>query len=289
MACPEGRLTAENGSKQRFYFAVASELATLLSRGNGRIIFRRLADAISEQNWFTVLLEVLIIFVGIFIGLQVDRWKEGRKDRHSEIEYLQRIETELGKDIAEFETSIRLASRRLEYARLTIAAVNDPESARREPTGFVRALVRAGFTYSPVVSDHTFEEIKSAGELSIIRQVELRIAITEYYQQVRQYGQWNYIRELNQTEYLKRQAGILTPEQFQAFWVTRHASEIPEDEAVRAFEKMLTRPAFIDWLPMVVATLTDARINYEAAKDTAEDLRHKIATSLGRHSINRSI
>ena len=45
------------------------------------MILRRLAEAVREQNWFTVVLEVLIVVVGIFIGLQVDDWAERRATR----------------------------------------------------------------------------------------------------------------------------------------------------------------------------------------------------------------
>ena len=41
------------------------------------MILRRLAEGIREQNWFTVVLEVLIVVVGIFIGLQVDDRNKG--------------------------------------------------------------------------------------------------------------------------------------------------------------------------------------------------------------------
>lgn len=42
------------------------------------MILRNLAEAMREQNWFTVVLEVLIVVVGIFIGLQVDDFVEQR-------------------------------------------------------------------------------------------------------------------------------------------------------------------------------------------------------------------
>lgn len=251
------------------------------------MILQRIAASMKKRDWGTVVLEVLIVVVGLFIGLQVDDWNQRRLDRERETEYLQRIDRELAADIAEFERGVTLANRRREYARLIMGAVEAPEAVRRDPTGFFRALVRAGFTYSPTISDHTFEEIKSAGELGIIRDTELRSAITEYYQQVRQYGQWSYLREITQTEYIKRQAGILTAEQFQAFWVTRDAPEVPREEAMAAFERMLAKQAFIEWLPMVVANRTDANGMYGAAKGTAEILRAKIAESLGSAEIDR--
>ena len=48
------------------------------------MILRRLAEAMAEQNWFIILIEVLVVVVGIFIGLQVDDWNESRKDRQDE-------------------------------------------------------------------------------------------------------------------------------------------------------------------------------------------------------------
>ena len=64
------------------------------------MILRRLADAIREQNWFTVVLEVLIVVVGIFFGLQMDDWNERRKERVMEREYLERL-------LADAENSVR--------------------------------------------------------------------------------------------------------------------------------------------------------------------------------------
>ena len=55
------------------------------------MILRKLASAIQEQNWFTVVLEISIVVVGIFIGLQVDSWNEERKNWALEQQYLERL------------------------------------------------------------------------------------------------------------------------------------------------------------------------------------------------------
>ena len=55
------------------------------------MILRRLADAIRDQSWFTVALEIMIVVIGIFIGLQVDGWNEWRKERSAERDYLERL------------------------------------------------------------------------------------------------------------------------------------------------------------------------------------------------------
>ncbi len=48
------------------------------------MIIRRLAHAIRDQNWFTVALELAIVVVGIFIGLQVDDWNQRRIEGESD-------------------------------------------------------------------------------------------------------------------------------------------------------------------------------------------------------------
>ena len=44
------------------------------------MIIQRLAQAIRRQDWFQVVIEVLIVIVGIFLGMQVTDWNELRKD-----------------------------------------------------------------------------------------------------------------------------------------------------------------------------------------------------------------
>lgn len=42
------------------------------------MILRRLAKSIRQQDWFTVTLEVVIVVLGVFIGIQVSNWNDAR-------------------------------------------------------------------------------------------------------------------------------------------------------------------------------------------------------------------
>ena len=55
------------------------------------MILRKPAKSIQEQKWFTVALEVTIVVIGIFLGLQVDSLYEERKNRALEQQYLERL------------------------------------------------------------------------------------------------------------------------------------------------------------------------------------------------------
>lgn len=64
------------------------------------MILKRLAEGIKNQDWFVVMVEVMIVVVGIFIGLQVTEWNENRKLK---LEWVLTLEN-LG---AEFTVNIR--------------------------------------------------------------------------------------------------------------------------------------------------------------------------------------
>ena len=48
------------------------------------MILRSMASAIKRQEWFQVIIEILIVVVGIFLGLQVTDWADERAERAEE-------------------------------------------------------------------------------------------------------------------------------------------------------------------------------------------------------------
>jgi hypothetical protein len=58
------------------------------------MILRRLTTALRKQDWFTVVIETLIVVFGVFIGLQVNNWNAARVERNSEQVLLLRLQEE---------------------------------------------------------------------------------------------------------------------------------------------------------------------------------------------------
>jgi hypothetical protein len=52
------------------------------------MILQRISKALRQQDWFTVVIETLIVVFGVFIGLQVNNWNESRQDQQRETRYL---------------------------------------------------------------------------------------------------------------------------------------------------------------------------------------------------------
>jgi len=59
------------------------------------MIIGRIAHAITRQDWSTLLIELFVLVLGIFIGLQVDDWNSARIDRQDEREFLLRLQADL--------------------------------------------------------------------------------------------------------------------------------------------------------------------------------------------------
>ncbi len=45
------------------------------------MILRRLAGDLRHDNWFTVILELVIVVVGLFLAFQLDRWYESQRSK----------------------------------------------------------------------------------------------------------------------------------------------------------------------------------------------------------------
>lgn len=45
------------------------------------MILRRVTEHVKAQNWFAVGVDLVIVMVGVFIGIQVANWNEARIER----------------------------------------------------------------------------------------------------------------------------------------------------------------------------------------------------------------
>ena len=147
-----------------------------------KMIMNRIAGALREQQWSTVFIELLVLIVGIFLGLQVDAWNEQRKDRADETVYLQRMHSDIA--LAE-QLSGRVRERRIQSNAINheVADVLFGRVAADELTDVqCGALHSANFFNIQVVDLPSVLELISTGRLEIIRNAELRTSLLQLQQ-----------------------------------------------------------------------------------------------------------
>src|SRR5210317_368464 len=81
------------------------------------MILRRLMQHVKEQNWFAVGLEVIVVIVGIFLGMQVTEWNDKQKLKSEEVYFLQRLKQEISENIERVTSGIEMRSNRLDNLR----------------------------------------------------------------------------------------------------------------------------------------------------------------------------
>lgn len=142
------------------------------------MILARLKAAIREQNWFAVVLEVFIVVLGVVIGFQISGWGEARADRAKEQAYLHQLANDLHRTERSMIHADSLARPFAEaeafLARAFYLAERPPEDSLLAwfiPSTYFDAI-------RPVLG--TVEALITTGDLALIENDSLRLAITAY-------------------------------------------------------------------------------------------------------------
>ncbi len=149
------------------------------------MILGNLATGLKKRDWETVVMEILIVVVGIFIGLQVDDWNQARIDRADIAEYLERIQKDLKRD-ADFYSFLADEAR---YKRDGLAALKrilgEDGLPDEDPDSFFELVENTssmGWEF-PEVQNVTFLDLQSSGKLALIKDAELRGKLSFFYQE----------------------------------------------------------------------------------------------------------
>ena len=144
------------------------------------MILRHLAVSIREQNWFVVVLEILIVVVGIFIGLQVDDWNKSRQEQNQEQKIINSLRVEVNNNI---ETYLEI-SESLERQQAILVDYYDyltgTREVRPEKADLLSQLCRVGLGQEAPYDNTVYEELLSTGRTGIISDEAVTAALRRY-------------------------------------------------------------------------------------------------------------
>lgn len=145
------------------------------------MILRSITKHVREQNWVAVGIDFLIVVVGVFIGIQVANWNEARLERDRATEYMTRIQADLQDDSRSLGQRIEYWSATVAQGRIALAHAEGtgPADAPAWPT--LRAYLQAAEVWRFALNATTYNEMRSAGDLRLIDDPELRTVLASYY------------------------------------------------------------------------------------------------------------
>ena len=143
-------------------------------------MLRRFRERLRAQDWFGVSIELVIVVVGVFLGMQVTNWNAERVERRAGRSYVERIRADLGRNEQALEARIAYYLQVKKHALAALAAFDRPKAELGEP--FLVDAFQASQILSPILDKSTYVELISAGAMNSIPDVAVRRQIASFYQ-----------------------------------------------------------------------------------------------------------
>lgn len=127
--------------------------------------------------------DIVVVILGVVIALAFNSWAETRSDRRLERSYLSRLARDLRADSMLLQRYRANAAQGEAGARLLINLLDDPSQAADDTT-VARSFGAATRGALSAANGPTIDELKSTGNLRVIRDAGVRDALLTYYSEL---------------------------------------------------------------------------------------------------------
>lgn len=145
---------------------------------------RRFLSNIREQKWMAITIDLVIVVLGVFLGLQAQQWADSQKQSVQQERYMERLSADFTTLKATQESHIAALDNILEGANYVLELVRMPEAEFRnaevDDERLRRALRSLLGSRVPPGRAATYVEMLSASQLSSVRSAALRDKLAEY-------------------------------------------------------------------------------------------------------------
>lgn len=143
------------------------------------MVIRRIRDHAATHNWFGVTIDVVIVFIGVFLGIQANNWNEGRIAETA-------AKTDRTRLIEDLRTNeLDLQGRRLYYEDVREHALKALEGFSSPNADLGEAFLVAAYQASQVrvrpMRRFTYDELVATGDLGAIGDQAARDRLAVYY------------------------------------------------------------------------------------------------------------
>lgn len=145
------------------------------------MILRRFAQSLRDQNWMTITIEFVLLVIGVFLGIQAANWNAQRADDARADAYLARLRGNLQTDAVTIQRRIDFWNVVIGEGKAAIRYAETGELVDGSAWKTVRAFYQASQVWQWTPADATYQEMRSGGELGLIRDAALREGLSHYY------------------------------------------------------------------------------------------------------------
>ena len=143
------------------------------------MLLRRIINHVSTQNWTAIWLDLIIVVVGVFLGLQVQEWAEESDRRQLETTYTERLHDEVVdlQETRRYLVDIRAqwAARMRTVTPLLFGVVDRPITQEE-----CQSIALSYIVSNPTDDLASLIELQSSGRLSIFRNEQVSEVLRSY-------------------------------------------------------------------------------------------------------------
>lgn len=142
------------------------------------MIFRRITANFRKQDWTAVVVELVVVVLGVFIGLQASNWNAAQADARLGRDYVDRLTRDLDESLAGIQSEITYYDNVLTSVQLTDALL---QAADPDPRTLVVNAYRATEIIYQAPQRATWDEIVSSGHLDLLPAGAVGAGLSQYY------------------------------------------------------------------------------------------------------------
>ena len=142
-------------------------------------MLRRIVANLRRQDWTAVIVELVIVVLGVFIGLQVQEWAAAHAEQRRADVLLQQLRGDLDSERDNLKGYLDYQQVTAAYARTAIQGLEAPGSV--DPQTWVTSIYQASQVVTVQGYRATFDEMKSTGAIDLVRDARLRALLIGYY------------------------------------------------------------------------------------------------------------
>lgn len=142
-------------------------------------MIRRIRAHAAKQDWFAVTVDLVIVVIGVFLGIQASNWNQDRQDRAEARELRRQIVENLKANEADLTSRSSYYGQVQKHAMAALKALNRPNV--RDDKDFLVDAYQASQVWRRQFETTAFEEWANSGSLARkVGDAEARAAISAY-------------------------------------------------------------------------------------------------------------
>jgi hypothetical protein len=145
------------------------------------MILRRIIQHFRNQEWTAIGIDFVIVVFGVFMGIQVANWNQAQTDMSTGTAYLKRIQLDVETDIVNYNKRMAFWDKVINYGTKALAYAENQPYEQSTDWELLLAFFQASQISEFYSTLATYNELTNAGDLRLLGNVALRVAVTNYY------------------------------------------------------------------------------------------------------------